>query len=127
MNTRGMQEAMYCFNVFKSRAWQNLAPDTTNQVITAGRGGYGKIDYVCAAKASDNSTYMAYLPVGHSITVDLRTLNIKTVNAWWYDPRSGEARPIGILPADDVKTFAAPTDEDWLLLLDNAALRMPMR
>ena len=127
MSTEGMDEAMRCFEVFKRRAWEKLVPDTGDLVIKAGRGDYGKIDYVCAAKASDNSTYMAYLPVGKGLTIDLAALNIRTVNAWWYNPQSGEAWVIGILPADKIQQFEAPTDEDWLLVIDNAALRMPMR
>jgi len=127
MSTEGMDEAMYCFEVFKRRAWEKLIPDTGNLVITGGRGEYGDISWVCAAKASDNSTYMAYLPVGHTIDIDLAALNIRTANAWWYDPRTGEARAIGILPADHSGKFTAPTNEDWLLVIDNASLRLPMR
>jgi hypothetical protein len=127
MSTEGMQEAQHCFNIFSSRRWSKFVPDEGDSVIVSGRGEYGSIDYVCAAGASDHSTYMAYLPVGQTVDVNLKALNLRTVNAWWYDPRSGEARAIGILPANTVKQFTAPTNEDWLLVIDNAALRLPMR
>src|SRR6185437_8778820 len=99
MNTAGMYQAMNCFNLFGSRKWQLLVPDTTNKIITGGRDRYGSINYACAAKTADRSTYIAYLPLGGTLTVNLNAFHLKKVKAWWYDPRNGKAQLIGTFAA----------------------------
>jgi hypothetical protein len=125
MNTEGMTEMKYCFNLFQSRSWHNLIPDTTNTIITEGRGVYGTINYVCAAQVADHSTYIAYLPLGGPVSVNLNALKVKEITAWWYDPRNGKSLPIGTFTADGVQEFNALTSEDWILVIDNAALKLP--
>jgi hypothetical protein len=124
MNTAGMYQAMHCFKLFGSRMWQRLMPDTTNKVIADGRGKYGTINYVCAATTADHSTFIAYLPLGGTLTLGLNAFHIKKVKAWWYDPRNGKARLIGTFAARGTKTLSTQTGEDWLLVIDNAALNL---
>lgn len=124
MNTEGMLEMQFCFNLFQSRNWYQLVPDTTNAVITEGRGRYGSINYVCAAQTADHSTYIAYLPLGGTVSVNLDALQVKNVKAWWYDPRNGEALAIGTFPARGTKEFNAFTSEDWVLVIDNANIQL---
>ncbi len=124
MNTEGMIEMRNCFNLFASRAWQRLVPDTTSKVITDGRGQFGSINYLCSAQTTDHNTYIAYLPLGGTLTVNLDGLKIKTVTAWWYDPRNGQALPIGTFAAHGTKRLTAFTSEDWILVLDNAAIQL---
>ena len=122
MNTEGMQEANYCFKLFGSRTWQLLMPDSTNKIITDGRGIYNTINYVCAAKATDNSTYIAYLATWSTLTINLTAIKVKKVKAWWFNPRDGKALLIGTFEANEIKKFSAPDNEDWVLVLDDAAL-----
>jgi len=124
MNTAGMYQAMNCFNLFGSRKWQLLVPDTTNKIITGGRDRYGSINYACAAKTADRSTYIAYLPLGGTLTVNLNAFHLKKVKAWWYDPRNGKAQLIGTFAARGIKKLSPQTSEDWLLVIDNAALNL---
>ncbi len=46
------------------------------------------------------------------------------VKAWWFDPRTGEAKSIGTFPAAGEKEFQTPTpgeNLDWVLVLDDAS------
>jgi hypothetical protein len=122
MNTEGMRQILYCFKVFGSRAWQQLVPDQSNKIITGGRGEYGAINYVCAAQTANHGTFMAYLPTGGTLTINLDALNIKKVKAWWYNPRDGKARLIGIFAGHGEKKLSALSNEDWLLVMDDAGL-----
>ena len=125
MNTEGMQEMRYCFRLFTSRAWQKLMPDTGSKIIIAGLGYYGAADYVCAAQASDRSTYIAYLPRGGVIAVQLSALKMSGIRAWWYNPRTGKAKHTACLwPYQYSQTFTTPTSEDWVLVLDNETFRL---
>jgi len=125
MNTEGMAQMLNCFKVFGSRRWQGLIPDTSKRIITDGRGKFGTIDYVCAAQTVSHSIFMAYLPVGGVLTLNLKAFNIKKIKAWWYDPRNGKAWLIGKFEARGIKKFSPQTSEDWLLVIDNAALNLP--
>ncbi|HAL82533.1 MAG TPA: hypothetical protein DCO83_10095 [Mucilaginibacter sp.] len=124
MNTAGMAQMLNCFKVFGSRRWQGLIPDTSNKIVTDGRGKFGTINYVCAAQTASHSTFMAYLPVGGVLTLNLKAFNTKKIKAWWYDPRNGKAWLVGKFAADGIKKFSPQTSEDWLLVIDNAALNL---
>ncbi|MGZ3814552.1 MAG: apiosidase-like domain-containing protein [Mucilaginibacter sp.] len=124
MNTDGMQQMRYCFKLFSSRAWQRLVPVHGDKIIKAGRGTYGTIDYVCAAQTVDHNTFIAYLPVGGTLNLDLAALNTPKLKAWWYDPRTGKAQLIGTFAAQGTKELTAPTQEDWLLVVDNAEMKL---
>jgi hypothetical protein len=124
MNTVGMQQMRNCFDLFGSRAWQKLIPDTGNRVIIKGRGEYGSVNYVCAARAANGSTYIAYLPDLKKVTVNLSPLRMKQVKAWWFDPRTGKSHYISTSAGNVYKVFMPPPGGDWLLILDNAALNL---
>ena len=68
---------------------------------------------------------MAYAATGRSFQVQLGKISGETVNAWWYDPRTGSAQAIGQLPNRGVHRFDPPGDShkgnDWVLVLDDAA------
>lgn len=125
MNTEGMQQMSYCFNLFGSRAWEQLVPDVSDKIITDGRGKFGSIDYVCAAATADRSTFMAYLPVGGTLTLNLDPFDVKRVRAWWYNPRTGKAHLTGIFAANGIRKLNRPANEDWVLVIDNAELNLP--
>jgi len=129
MNTTGMQQAQYCFNLFQSRPWYKLVPIPPSSNIIANRGDYGSRSFVCAALTTDSNTLMAYLPVGGAVNINLAAIKGGAINAWWYDVTTGKA--IAINTMTNTKTFyqfTAPDNEDWVLVIDNAAvenLRVP--
>jgi hypothetical protein len=52
MHTPGMKQVSMCFHLFDALPWQDLIPDTTDTVIVEGRGAFGSLDYIGAAKPS---------------------------------------------------------------------------
>lgn len=125
MSTTGMRQVSYCFDIFASRDWYKLVPVDKNSGIVSNRGEYDSLDYVCAARTADSATLMAYLPVGGSVTIDLKAIAGKEAIAWWYDVRGGTPVIIGSYTNKESKTFTAPTKEDWLLVIDDAGAKLP--
>jgi hypothetical protein len=84
-----------------------------------------------ATRDADGSYAMIYDPNGITMKIDLRKLAGPTVKAWWFDPRSGSANPIGEFKNNAVQEFvppaaAKPTDpNDWVLVVDNQAQHFP--
>jgi hypothetical protein len=72
-----------------------------------------------ATRCADGRYGMVYFPqAGQSLQVDLSSLAGR-LNAWWYDPRTGQAHPIGE-QANEPTTFTSPIGgPDWVLVLDD--------
>jgi hypothetical protein len=121
MDTAGLKQAEHVFRLFMSRPWQLLEPDSESKSVVAGRGSYGSIDYVCAARSSDASTLFAYLPLGQTISLELGRIESKTqrVRASWYDPRTGQSTAIGSFENQGRRDFTPPDRSDWVLVLDD--------
>jgi len=66
--------------------------------------------------------YVAYLSSGNStITVDLSN-TVGTLNARWYNPRTGFFQNIGNVIGGGIQTFTTPDNQDWVLhLLSSSA------
>jgi Protein of unknown function (DUF4038)/Putative collagen-binding domain of a collagenase len=81
-----------------------------------------------AARSSDGSLVMAYLPTFRRISVDMTKL-AGPITASWYDPTNGKYLPAGDSPYANVgsRQFTPPLDNsagdhDWVLVLETAAL-----
>src|SRR5262249_20575087 len=94
LDTPGVQQLAYMRKVFVNRKWHDLVPDKTKQVVTGGRGVYSDSDsidtdtYATAARASDGSLVMVYMPTIRRIAVDMSKLS-GAATAHWYDPTNG--------------------------------------
>ncbi len=71
-----------------------------------------------ATRCSEGTYAMIYFPLAsQSLRVDLRNLR-GPVDAWWYDPRTGQAHPAG-RHQNDIATFTSPiAGPDWVLVMD---------
>ena len=118
----GLQNQIW-LKTFKSRPWYDLVPDQNHLTVTAGVGQL--YDYVSAARTSSGSTVMAYLPSSRPLTVDLTKVSGTQAKAWWYNPVSGQSTLIGSFPTTGSKIFTPPTNDDWLLVIDDASLNLP--
>lgn len=111
--------------LFSGLTWWELAPDTTNELVTAGRGTEVTTDrpmdvldsdYVTAAKTRDGRLAVIYIPTARTISVSPSAL-ASGARAEWIDPVSGERRPAPMSATFTTPAANAGGDGDWLLLL----------
>jgi hypothetical protein len=70
---------------------------------------------------------LVYLPAGEPVELDLSKLSGEQLAGYWYDPRTGTARSIGLLQKADRVSFTPPAGgPDWVLVLDDAASGYPI-
>lgn len=98
---------------FEQLDWWNLRPaaerilprsnDATQQAVLA------------ITSAGDAG--MAYLPSGQPIQIDMAGFT-RSVQATWFDPRTGQQQPVGRFSNGGIVSFQPPTPgTDWVLLL----------
>ncbi len=99
------------------KEWWNLVPD---QTIFASGGNTNGTVLNLAARHQDGRWVMVYLGNQVSFSVNLEKVKASgTAKAFWIDPRSGSAVPIGSFPTAGVKSFSTPDGwEDALLILE---------
>lgn len=103
----------------ESRPWGSRVPDQTLIVGDAGKGAR----HLRAMRDEAGSYAFVYFPENdQEAKVDATRLAAKTLKAWWYDPRTGAAQPIGEFPGRQHLAFKSlPYGPDWVLVLDDAA------
>ncbi len=133
LDTPGAAQMADLKRFFDSLAWQDLDPDQTHTTLTAGYGTMitdnnhvGEVDsndYATAARTSDGSLAVAYLPTRRTVTVDMARLRGR-IEARWFDPTSGAYAAIAGSPFANVgsRDFTPPGnnhdgDGDWVLVL----------
>jgi hypothetical protein len=127
LDSPGAASMVHVRDLFVSRAWQDLVPDWDHVVLTGGYGSFGAPNYVTAARSTDGSLMIAYLPNGGNVDVDLSQFD-GPVAAQWYDPADGAYVGIGDAPMQNSGSsqFVAPSnnaggDHDWVLVLERPA------
>lgn len=74
-----------------------------------------------ATRNNDGSYIMVYTGAGSGFTVNLDKLAGTTARSWWYNPRTGAASDNGTFTSAGAASFTTPTNEDWVLVLDDIA------
>jgi hypothetical protein len=68
------------------------------------------VPHIGATRDREGSYAMVYLPHGQKVTVDLTKISGKAAVAWWFDPRTGQAKRIdGSFPTSGTRAFEPPT------------------
>jgi hypothetical protein len=130
LDTQGIAQLSYMGQLFASRKWHDLVPDQAHAVVTSGQGKYsttGSIasnTYATAARTSDGSLVMAYMPTIRPVVIDMSRLAGIT-GARWFDPTNGTyvaADGSPFVNAGD-RRFTPPGnnsagDGDWILVLE---------
>jgi len=115
----GAQQMRHVRTLLTSRCFSKLIPD---QSAIFGKN-YRDDNHIRAAVASDGSFLLAYMAQGQPVTIVMKKIAGSIVNAWWFDPRNGEAIVIGEFKNQGFQTFTPPSsgvDNDWVLVLDDA-------
>jgi hypothetical protein len=133
LDTPGITQFAYMHRLFAARKWYELVPDQTHTVVTDGRGQFsatGSITtdtYSTAARTSDGSLVMAYLPTIRTISLDMSKL-AGIATARWFDPTNGTYAAIDGSPFMNSggRQFAPPGknsagDGDWVLVVETSA------
>jgi len=131
MDLPGSVSMAHLRRLMLSRPWDSLEPDhdgsttfvtdLSHTVIPGGRGELRGLDYLAAARTTDGGTVIAYMPSGRTITVNISKVSGEKANAWWFDPRTGGSQLIGQLVTEGMVRLTPPTDDDWVLVLDDAS------
>ncbi len=129
LDSPGVTQLQYVTALFAPRAWYNLVPDTNHTVLTSGYGTYSTgglvsaSDYATAARTTDGTLAMAYLPTVRTVTINMASMN-GPVMAWWYDPANGTYFRINgsLFSNTGAQNFTPPGDNsdgdgDWVLVL----------
>jgi hypothetical protein len=132
LDTPAVTQLQYLTALLAPRAWYALVPDQAHTVVTAGYGTFAtsgsvsRNDYATAARTSDGTLVLAYMPTLRTLTVQLSQLSAP-VTARWYDPTTGAYSLIasGILNVG-AQAFTPPGpngagDGDWVLVLEAGA------
>jgi hypothetical protein len=104
--------------LFESRDWSELEPDQAHRLVTDGFGT-GE-DFVPAAMTADGETTIVYFPGDQAIVFNFDAVAGLDKQAWWYNPRNGAVDELSVTDRHGTKSISPPTDEDWLLVVDDA-------
>jgi hypothetical protein len=83
---------------------------------------FPETDYIVATRGDGYA--FVYFPTGWSAEILLDKIGADTINAYWFDPRTGESKFIGKVPGTGIRKFTPPTGgrgNDWILVLDDAS------
>lgn len=86
-------------------------------------------DYKIATRSADISYGMVYLPTGGTVNLNLSSFSTNELNAWWYDPRTGNSFSGGKISKSNALKIKAPTSgkgHDWVLVLDEPSKGFPI-
>lgn len=116
----GAQQMRHLRALIEGRPMLTRVPDQALLRAPAGRGS----DVVAATRAEDGAYALIYSSSGQPFEVDVTRLSGTTLDAWWFDPRTGAAFSAGQYRRERDLAFTPPAqgdDNDWVLVLDDAA------
>ncbi len=114
----GADQVRHARALLCSRPFLTRIPDQSLIVWDVGGGTH----HVQATRDSEGRYALIYLPSGRPLELDLTRLAGEHLAGYWYDPRTGIARSIGVIQKRDRLSFTPPAGgPDWVLVLDDAA------
>jgi hypothetical protein len=126
----GAAQMQHARALLESRPFLTRIPDpdivVTGAVPTSvpGTGRY----YFASTRDVSGSYAMVYAPVGRTFSVKMSAVTGPSVKAWWFNPRTGAATPIGTFPNKGERAFTPPDAGemiDWVLVLDDETRGYP--
>jgi Protein of unknown function (DUF4038)/Putative collagen-binding domain of a collagenase len=126
----GAVQMQYGRTLIESRPFLTRIPDpdviVTSAVPTSVPGA-GRYQFV-ATRDADGTYAMVYAPIGRAFSVRMSKITGGSVNAWWFDPRTGIATFMGTFSNTNEREFTPPSKGemiDWVLVLDDASKNYP--
>jgi hypothetical protein len=126
----GAEQMQYARRLLESRPFLTRIPDDTvlaEHAVATAVPGTGHYRFK-GTRDAEGSYAMVYAPVGRPFRVRLSVIRAAQVEAWWFNPRNGEATRIGRFPAEGEREFRPPELGeviDWVLVLDAADRNFP--
>ena len=120
LDDEGAVDQGYVGNLFRSRRWWNMVPDTTGTFRTSAASSL--INYRAARFSTE--TGIVYIPEGSgagAVSIDMGEITGTTANCYWFNPRDGTSSFIGAYDSSGSRNFTASDGNDWVLVIDNAA------
>jgi hypothetical protein len=120
----GSSQMQYLRYLIESRPMLDRVPD---QSLLAAED-LPLLKRVEATRAKDGSYAFFYTADGEPFTLQTNKLSGKKLVAWWYDPRTGNAKRSGSFARTKTREFTPPSSgigNDWVLVLDDAAKKFP--
>jgi hypothetical protein len=122
----GARQMQWGRKLIESRPFLSRIPDDSvivpSNVPTAVPGAGTRRSV--ATRDTDGTFAMVYIPIGRPVAVRLDVIKGPRVKAWWFNPRTGEAREAGEFPNKGTAPFVPPDPGehlDWVLVIDDLA------
>lgn len=125
MDLPGAVQMSYVKALMLSRPYLARVPD--QELVGEDQGaGMGRIQATRdGTRGKNDATYaMVYFPEHREIHVNTEKIAAEQLRGWWFNPRTGAAKALGVMPQKSKMSFAPPTNvrgEDWVLVLDDEA------
>lgn len=127
----GAGQLQHARHLLESRPFLTRVPDDSILVqdrVPTNIPGAGRYRFV-ATRDQDGTYAMIYAPVGRGFRVQMKVIRGPKVRAWWFNPRDGSGRSIGMYTNQGEQEFTPPDAgelTDWVLVLDDASKSYPM-
>lgn len=112
----GATQMKHVRRLMESRPMLDRVPDQSLIV----ENNLGPAERIQATRGRDYA--FIYTAAGIPITVNLGKITGARLNAYWFDPRKGEVKPLDPVENKGTRTFTPPTrgyGQDWVLVLDD--------
>ncbi|MDB6030023.1 MAG: putative endoglucanase [Verrucomicrobiales bacterium] len=126
----GAAQMVHARRLLESRPFLSRIPDDSILVdasVKTSVPGAGTRRFV-GTRDTDGTYAMVYAPIGRKFSVHMDKVRGSKVKAWWFNPRDGQAAPIGEFASEGNHAFTPPNPGemlDWVLVLDDAAKNYP--
>lgn len=114
----GAEHMRYLRALIESRPFFTREPDDS----LFANPSSGNALHMTASRDRDGSYAFIYFPTSdQTATVNLQKLSGEKLRAWWFDPRTGFAHPLGEFTGGAPRDFKSPAyGPDWVLVIDRA-------
>lgn len=127
----GASQMVHLKRLLESHPIENLIPDQS--IIASGQGTGA--NYACAIRGKHHA--WIYVPTGNDLEIKAGVITGDSLNAFWYDPRTGASASIGSFKNKGKLSFKVPGVSkqvawlkagrgcDWVLVLQDASKHFP--